>query len=107
MIATPSRIRPRTRKPYQRGLGLGLAFVGGGAYPRDVFFCRCLDFGMARTMLPGLRDRAEVEPVLGGSLHRRSRERTVTQLAGGPQGRLVVPMGRRRVARLAGAQDRE
>jgi C4-dicarboxylate-specific signal transduction histidine kinase len=31
MMSTPRRITPSTKKPYQRGLGLGLAFVGGAA----------------------------------------------------------------------------
>src|SRR6266540_598508 len=103
MISTPSRIRPRTKKPYQRGLGLGLGFVGGATYEREVFFGRCRDFGIAPTMLPG----DEQQGVLGGRLDGGPREGARSEPPRGPQVRLVVPVRRRRVAGLSGGEHGE
>src|SRR4029450_3522884 len=101
MISTPSRIRPRTRKPYQRGLGFGFALGGGARYGGGGFLARCRDFGSARTMLPG----DEQQGVLGGRLDGGPGEGARPELPRGPQVRLVVPVRGRRVAGLPGRED--
>src|SRR5215207_6326899 len=103
MISTPSRIRPRTRYAYQRGLGFGFAFVGGATYEREVFFARCRDFGIAPTMLPG----DEQQGVLGGRLDGGPGVGARPELPRGPQVRLVVPVRGRRVAGLSGGEHGE